>query len=153
MRKKCEACGKQFEAKRSTAKYCSNGCRVQAQRGAASGKAANTGKDKGTVVAFGLAAVPPGDARSREPGPLEASARAELESFGRAETLAGGVVLALARRIDQAGPMDTGSGFAALAKELRAAMAVAVAGAEQEADPIDQVRGQREKKQRERGAG
>jgi hypothetical protein len=142
LKKKCEACGDQFEAKRSTAKYCSNGCRVQAQRSAGSGKT------KSTVVAFGLASVPPRG--EREPGPLEASALAELESFGRAETLAGGVVLALARRLDQAGPMDTGSGFAALAKELRAAMAVALAGAEQEADPIDQVRKQREQKQRGR---
>jgi hypothetical protein len=41
------------------------------------------------------------------------------------------VVLALARRIDQAGPDDTGSGFAALTKELRASLAAAVAGAEQ----------------------
>ncbi|MGW4876549.1 hypothetical protein ACWEPI_08335 [Streptomyces sp. NPDC004262] len=146
MRKKCEACGEQFEAKRSTAKYCSNGCRVQAQRGAANGKS------KSTVVAFGLAAVPPDEDRPRGLGPLEQQAQAELESFGRAETLAGGVVLALARRIDQAGPADTGSGFAALAKELRAAMAVALAGAEQEADPIDQVRKQREQKQRSRGA-
>ncbi|MEU8717489.1 hypothetical protein [Streptomyces sp. NPDC048663] len=149
MRKKCEECGEQFEAKRSTAKYCSNGCRVQAQRGAANGKSKST---RSTVVAFGLAAVPPDEDRPRRLGPLEQQAQAELESFGRAETLAGGVVLALARRIDQAGPADTGSGFAALAKELRAAMAVALAGAEQEADPIDQVRKQREQKQRSRGA-
>lgn len=147
MRKKCEACGEQFEARRSTAKYCSNSCRVQAQRGAA------TGKSKTTVVTFGLAAVPPQGDRPRELGPLEQQAHTELESFGRAETLAGGVVLALARRIDQAGPMDTGSGFAALAKELRAAMTVALAGAEQEADPIDQVRKQREQKQRGRRPG
>ncbi|MEU2339925.1 hypothetical protein ABZ608_41440 [Streptomyces sp. NPDC013172] len=102
-------------------------------------------------MAFGLAPRPPSG--EREPGPLEASARAELESFGRADTLAGGVVLALARRIDEAGPTDTGSGFAALAKELRSSMAVALAGAEQEADPIDQVRRQREQKRRGRGAG
>ncbi|WP_123977206.1 hypothetical protein [Streptomyces sp. Ag109_O5-1] len=101
-------------------------------------------------MAFELASVPPGEDRPRRLGPLEQQAQAELESFGRADTLAGGVVLALARRLDQAGPMDTGSGFAALAKELRAAMTVALAGAEQEADPIDQVRKQREQKQRGR---
>ncbi|MEU0040235.1 hypothetical protein [Streptomyces sp. NPDC006333] len=147
MRKKCEVCGELFDAKRSTAKYCSNEHRVQAQRGAGSGA-----KSSAKVVAFGLASVPQ-QGRPREPGPLEAAAHAELESFGRAETLAGGVVLALARRIDDAGPTDTGSGFAALAKELRAAMAVALAGAEQEADPIDQVRKQREQKRHGRGAG
>lgn len=150
MRKDCAFCGKAFEAKRSTAKYCSNEHRVQAQRGAAKGKSKST---KSTVVAFGLSAVPPREDRPREMGPLESAAHAELDSFGRAETLAGGVVLALARRIDGAGPLDTGSGFAALAKELRAAMAVAVAGAEQEADPADEFRRQREQKRRERGAG
>lgn len=148
MRKDCEFCGTTFEAKRSTAKYCSNEHRVQAQRGAAKSKKTST------VVAFGLAPRPPRGEPER--GPLEAAALAELESFGRAETLAGGVVLALARRIDGAGPADTGSGFAALAKELRASMAVALAGADQESDPIDQVRDevrqQRESKQRGRGA-
>lgn len=33
MIKKCEICGREFAAKRSTAKYCSNRCRLTAQRG------------------------------------------------------------------------------------------------------------------------
>lgn len=33
MIKKCEICGREFTAKRSTAKYCSNRCRLAAQRG------------------------------------------------------------------------------------------------------------------------
>ncbi|MFJ9374425.1 hypothetical protein [Streptomyces sp. NPDC101455] len=147
MRRTC-ICGEEFEAKRPTAKYCGDRCRKRAQRGT------NTSNTTSTVVAFGLAPRPPRG--EPEPGPLEAAAHAELESFGRADTLAGGVVLALARRIDGAGPMDTGSGFAALAKELRASMAVALAGADQESDPIDQVRDevrqQRESKQHGRGA-
>lgn len=102
------------------------------------------------MIAFGVAAVPSPPEKSRGPGSLEAAALAELESVGRAETLAGGLVLALARRIDSAGPLETGSAFAALTKELRAALAAAVAGAEQEDDPVDQVRKQRERKQRER---
>lgn len=142
MKKNCATCGKPFEAKRSTAKYCSDRCRVQAQR--------RSGSDKGKVIAFGVAVAPPQTEPSREPGLLESAARTELEAVGRAETLAGGVVLALARRIDQAGPDDTGSAFAALTKELRASLAAAVAGAEQEDDPVDQVRKQRERKQRER---
>lgn len=142
MKKNCEVCGKPFDAKRRTAKYCSNEHRVQAQRGAATGTA--------TVVALGVVPAPPDEPRrEREPGPLEAAARAELEAVGRAETLAGGLVLALARRIDQAGPEDTGSGIAALSKELRASLAAAVAGAET-ADDIDQVRRQREEKRRGR---
>lgn len=143
MKKNCATCGDPFEAQRKTAKYCSDRCRVQAQRRA--------GSDKGTgkVIAFGIAAVPPPAEQVRELGLLEAAALAELEAVGRAETLAGRVVLALARRIDQAGPDDTGSGFAALTKELRASLAAAVAGAEK-ADGIDRVRQQREEKRRGR---
>ncbi|MDD1057901.1 hypothetical protein NMG29_06600 [Streptomyces cocklensis] len=85
----------------------------------------------------------------RRAGPLETAAFQELDAVSRAETLAGGVVLALARRIDQAGPDDTGSSFAALTKELRAALAAAVAGAEQD-DEIDRARKQMEAKRRGR---
>jgi hypothetical protein len=60
--------------------------------------------------------------------------------------VAGAVVLALARRIDAVGEEETGSSFAALAKELRAALAAAVADAEQAIDPIDELRQQRERK-------
>lgn len=35
MIKRCVICGAEFEAKRSTAKYCSNRCRLMAQRGQA----------------------------------------------------------------------------------------------------------------------
>ena len=35
MIKNCDICGKEFVAKRSTAKYCSNRCRLMAQRGVA----------------------------------------------------------------------------------------------------------------------
>lgn len=34
MIKNCEICGREYVAKRSTAKYCSNRCRLMAQRGA-----------------------------------------------------------------------------------------------------------------------
>jgi endogenous inhibitor of DNA gyrase (YacG/DUF329 family) len=137
MKKNCSTCGDYFDAKRSTAKYCSDRCRVQAQRKGAGG----------TVVAFGVAQSPPAEPRAaREAGPLETAARAELEAVGRAETLAGAQVLALARRLDAAGADETGSSYAALSKELRAALVVAVAGAEQAADPIDELRKQRDRK-------
>ncbi|WP_369222449.1 hypothetical protein AB5J52_14025 [Streptomyces sp. R39] len=100
------------------------------------------------VVAIGPVPVAQGESDGREPGALEIAAQTELESFGRGGTLAGGLVLALARRLDQAGPADTGSGFAALAKELRTSLTAALAGAEQEDDPVDQLRRQREQKQR-----
>lgn len=33
MIKNCEVCGAEFQAQRSTAKYCSNRCRIMAKRG------------------------------------------------------------------------------------------------------------------------
>lgn len=135
MKKECSTCDASFEAKRRTAKYCSDRCRVQAQR-------KEKGPLNGTVVAFGVTQVPRGEPES---GPLETAALAELAAVDRAETLAGAVVLALARRLDAAGADDTGSSYAALSKELRAALVVAVAGAEQAADPIDELRKQRDR--------
>ena len=74
------------------------------------------------------------------------AARDELQAAGRLSTAAGAAVMMLARRIDSAGPLETGSAYAALVKEFRAAMAEAVANAEQEDDPIDELRLQRERK-------
>lgn len=120
---------------RRTAKYCSDRCRVQAQR--------SPDVPVAPVTALPQPPQPAG-------GPLESAARAELEAVGRADALAGAVVLALARRIDSAGADDTGSAFAALTKELRAALASAVAGAEQAADPIDELRAHAERKRNAR---
>ena len=130
-------CGVEFETKRAAAKYCSDRCRKRAQR--------STG---GKVIAFGTAQAPSGPAPVREPGPLEAAARAELEAVDRAGTLAGTVVLALARRVDAAGPLDTGSAFASLTKELRAALAAALEGVQKADDPIDELREQRDRRRR-----
>jgi len=41
---------------------------------------------------------------------------------------------------------DTGSGTAALSKELRAVMAAAVQGAPAAADPVDELRARRDRK-------
>lgn len=75
--------------------------------------------------------------------------RAELRAVDREQTAAGQLVLALARRIDTADE-ESGASLAALAKELRASLTVAMAGAEQAADPIDELRKQRDLKQRAR---
>ncbi len=135
MRKIC-TCGREFEAKRPAAKYCGDRCRKRAQR---------RPERAATIVSL-PAPAPQSSAPQSGGGALEAAARAELETAGRLETVAGGVVMALAKRIDVAGAEETGSAFAALTKELRAALAAAVAGAEQAIDPIDELRQQRERK-------
>jgi hypothetical protein len=136
------SCGERFEAKRPSAKYCSDRCRKRAQRSPGA---------TGTIVALGVAQRPPDQPeKAGEPGSLETAARAELEAVGRADTVAGAVVLALARRLDAASPAETGAAFAALAKELRAALVAAVAGAERAADPIDELRAHAERKRKAR---
>lgn len=132
MKKNCATCGKPFDAQRKTAKYCSGRCRVQAQRTTS----------EASVTPLQPAAQP-------ADGDVEQAAREELVRYGRESSVGGQVVLALARRID-AGVGETGASFAALSKELRSAMAAAVAGAEAEADPVDEVRKQRERKRQAR---
>lgn len=82
---------------------------------------------------------------SLDEGELTAVARAELRAADREQSAAGQLVLALARRIDDAGS-ESGASLAALVKEFRASLAAATAGAEQAADPVDELRLQRERK-------
>lgn len=129
----CGSCGRGFEAKRATAKFCSERCKKRAQR-----QGSRPSRDAKAVPAANEAVAPP-----RE-GPLLAAAISELSATGRMRTAGGVAALALANRIDQAGPLETGSAYAALVKEFRAALAAAMAGAEQAADPIDELRLRRE---------
>lgn len=128
MRKHCASCGEPFEAQRNTAKYCSAKCRVRASR----------------------SAKPAGEAELVDEGvPVEESVseavRGELGAAGRLASPTGRAVLALARRID-GGSRESGASLAALVKEFRASMAEALKGAEQAADPLDELRVRRERK-------
>ncbi|WP_202235285.1 hypothetical protein [Actinacidiphila reveromycinica] len=118
-------CGKEFEAKRSSARYCSERCKKRAQR--------RPGGVEADVKVLPRPADDEGD------GALAEVVRAELAAVARAETSAGQVALALARRIDGA-EQESGASLAALVKEFRASLAAATAGAEVETDPIDELR-------------
>lgn len=133
MQKRCAACPNVFEAKRKTAKYCSDRCRMRAHRRPAE-------REQTTPVAS-----PPPVQREDDPESLTAAARAELAEAGRDRTAAGQVVLALARRID-ANSAETGSSLAALAREFRAALAGALEGAGAAVDPVDELRARRDRK-------
>lgn len=135
MKKRCATCLKTFEAKRKTAKYCSDRCRVRASR-----------RPK-------QSAVPERDAVTTAPSvsdtgggeSLTGAARSELEAAGRLQTAAARAVLALARRID-VNSTETGSSLAAMIREFRAAMADALKGAGEAADPVDELRARRDRK-------
>lgn len=135
MRKSCEACGVDFEAKRTARKYCGERCKKRAQRRPGGVKAHDPVE---VPVVMPLPEVP-------QDGPVAVATRVELELAGRANSAAGNAALALARRIDT-GTAETGSSLAAMVREHRATLAEAVRGAVAAADPLDELRARRERK-------
>lgn len=118
---RCDGCGKTFEAKRS-ARFCSDTCRKRLARS----RTAVVEKTGSTLVDV---------------------TAAELERVGRLDTPHGQIALSLARRLEGS-LADTGSSFAAIAKELRAALDAATAGGEVVGDHVDELRARREARQR-----
>jgi hypothetical protein len=118
-------CGRSIEGRPAKTKFFDPGCR----------KAAFKARH-GTVE---LPAQPDSSTVGR--------VRAELEGAGRAETYLGAAAIQLATRIDQSTAV---MGFAALVKELRTTMDVAMAGVRREADPLatiqDELRARRERR-------
>ena len=128
MQVRCHQCGEPFEAKRSHAKWCSARCRKQDQRA-------------GGASVTELRAEP----AEGELTPTVAATWAKLEEAERLHTPEGMAALALAHRLDNGG-RDTGSALAAVARELRASLEAAMAGAKVAADPLDELRARREAK-------
>ncbi len=77
-------------------------------------------------------------------GGLLDALRRELEAAGRLDTALGQQALALAVKLSS--PFDTGSAMAAVSRELRAVREEALRGAEQAADPLDELRLRRDAK-------
>lgn len=119
MQRRCESCGKSYEAARKTSKYCGGTCRVRASRGALA------------PAVSPLAALP-------DPSPdtgLVAMVEKELRDAGRLDTFLGQAAVALARRI--VADQDTGSAIASLNREMRATVADAVKGASVARSAVD----------------
>lgn len=118
--KKCETCGRQYEAASARARFCGNTCRSRAHRAA--------GGREGRAVAGDnvrpLHVAPPAPAQRSEG--LAATVERQLEDAGRLDTWEGQGALALARRIESG--RDTGSAIASLHRELRAAISEALKG-------------------------
>lgn len=102
----CEGCGEVFEARRTTARWCSDRCRKQAARGSDA-----------------QASEPAAPVEPTDSGLVE-SVRRDLEAAGRVDTFAGQLALQLARRLST--PDE--SGISSLSKELRTVMAAALEG-------------------------
>ncbi len=125
----CQVCETPFEAKRATAKYCSERCKKRNQRGGGAAKAKERAEPQGSD---GL-------------GATTTATLLHLEEAGVLHTPLAQAALKLAHRLDYSS-MDTGAGVASLAKQLEATLASATANAEPEADPIDELRAARERK-------
>ena len=116
MRRSCNRCGKQYEAQRSTSKFCTADCRKRA------------GKARPVTV---LAPRPDGES------PLVKEHRDRLLQAGRLDTPEGAHVMFLAEQMAGGGPL---SGVALLSKELAARMAEALRGtAAVAADSVDDL--------------
>lgn len=126
MQRNCDACGKPYEARSSRSKYCAEvDCKRARER-------ARKRKKPGDVVPFPAQPGQPVD----QLGPNERITHAELDAADRLMTIAGQNAMSLARRLDQAAG-DTGSSFAALAKQHLAAVEKALEGVATAEDPID----------------
>lgn len=128
MQRNCDGCGRSYEAKRKTSRYCGSLCRTRASR---------AGGSKPKIV--GLPAPSPGDLAGESPGtPVPAgfvgSVQLELEQAGRLHTVLGQQAIVLAEQMLR--PINTGASVASLSKEFRAVMAAAMEGAKVEADPV-----------------
>lgn len=78
-----------------------------------------------------------GEAVERVVGDVEAATLARLTARGRADTPEGKLALLLARQMETR--VHSGSQLAAMSKELRDALATAVAGAPRENDAVDEL--------------
>ncbi len=118
----CAACRRPLTGKRSDARFCDATCRKRGSRRPETPVAAETPDSGGLLDAL----------------------RRELDDAGRLETALGQQAIALAVKL--ASPHDTGSAMAAVSRELRAVREEALRGAEQAADPLDELRLRRDAK-------
>lgn len=125
MLRKCDTCGREYEARRKDSRTCSPTCRKRRGRGA----------------------KPASDSDGLVEKPLVVATRRELEAAGELDTRLGQQALALAERMSGS---ETNAGIAALSRELCAVMAAATGskapGQKAKADYIDELRVRRDAK-------
>jgi hypothetical protein len=141
MTRRCAWCGRDFQAKRSHAKTCSEVCR--GRMNTRKRRLAANGMTGGTNVPADAGASP----ATPEPisdGVLEMVTET-LQQAGRYGTPHGQIAVVLASRLDNA-HMETGSGIAALSRELERILEKALAGTHTETDELDELQKRRRAK-------
>lgn len=123
MQRNCDGCGRSYEAKRKTSRYCGSLCRTRASR---------AGESKPKIVGLPGAAELAG--QTADAPTFVGSVQFELEQAGRLNTVLGQQAIVLAEQMLR--PINTGASVASLSKEFRAVMAAAMDGAKVEVDPV-----------------
>lgn len=131
----CSGCGLVFEAKRATARYCSDRCKKRVQRG------------QGPPAEEPAAPVSPRQASGPVIGQVAVRVIADLTKAGRLDTPMGALAVQLAGRVES--PYETGAAVAALSRELSRVLDLALEGANKETDLLDELK---ERRDRTRGA-
>jgi hypothetical protein len=142
MTRTCAWCGRDFQAKRSHAKTCSEVCR--GRQNTRKRRLAAQGVTEGYL---GPAEAPRPAQASIEPisdGVLEMVTET-LRQAGRYDTPHGQIAAALASRLDNA-HMETGLGIATLSRELERILEKALAGTHTESDELDELQKRRRRK-------
>lgn len=128
----CAQCGEEFEAKRSTAKFCGTRCRQQSRRAMPRKRDEHQATD---------------DAATDEGLPrILVVTRTEVERLKKTDTVLGQQALELAARL--ASPKDTGSAIAAVSRELDRVMLRLQSGAAKAEDQLAAARRRRDEKRR-----
>ncbi|GAC1318192.1 MAG: hypothetical protein NVSMB16_14520 [Acidimicrobiales bacterium] len=130
MTRSCAQCGLSYAASRPSATYCGDTCRKRAQRAQKAAQSLPNAPERPET---------PSDAPE---APLVAAVRRELSQADRLDTTAGQVALVLASRVSSGN--EQGAAVASLSKQLREAMAEAMANAVTEASPLDEIRARRD---------
>lgn len=140
MERNCDACGLRYAARSKNSLYCSEvECRRQRERARRRRRVSGA-----TVVTLPARSNISADAPDGA-GIHELATRAALEEAERLESPAGVNAIGLARRLDAANG-ESGSSYAALARQHLAAVDKALEGARVSADPIDELFARRQKK-------
>lgn len=136
MKLTCGSCGKDFEAKRSTAQFCSAACQKRESRR----KAATTpppASQPATTRAAGF------DEPDEDDESIAAATIEALREAGRERTPRGRLAIKAARIIDASYAVQ---GMAALMKDWDRALDAALAGAQVATDEVDEVERKRQEK-------
>lgn len=145
MRVSCQHCGKAFEARRSTARFCTSSCRGKAtHRRKAGGDPADEQDAEVVQLPTAKTAAKKTPGKKKPPAPTDrdpfmAAYEDQLQAAGKLDTYIGRQAMLLARRLALASGMDTGSSVASLSKELDRLMTSALTAAEPDQDELDKV--------------